>query len=162
MNNNQHCWPITREEYQTHMDETYDNPVQMTFNGFPVIVEYSNSRNQVFIIVSDEIENWHSQHKSYYVCSGDSAPINAFIHIFHKDPSLIYNNKKYTIEFLHTGEIDDVKNDFLYTPWRTVNSRWEAIQLDLWTGDSSDEQIREAEGIRSERLRHSGIEFIES
>ncbi len=142
---------ITNVEFISYINDCDDNIVQMTFNGYPICVDYSSSRGVAIISVSNEVGNWDLLDR-YYICRDTSAPIHALSFIFRKDPSVIYNNKKYSIDFVYSGDKEDVKNNLLHTPWNIINSRWQAVQLNLWTVDSSDEQIREAERICSERL----------
>lgn len=134
-------------------DEYDENIVQMTFNGYPVDINYSSSLGSVILSVYRDIEGWHDNTGiRYYKCSSDSAPIHAFMRIFGRDPSLIYSGRKYTIGMVYRGDKDDVKNNFLSTKWRDIATRWEAIQLDIWPADAIDEAMELARVRREENL----------
>jgi hypothetical protein len=147
-------WGCDLVTYDSIQWNEYDhNIVQMTFNGYPVNIDYSSSTRFAILSVHREIEGWQDNSGiRYYKCSGESAPINAFMRIFGRDPSVIYSGKKYTIEMVYRGDKDDVKNNFFSTKWRDIAMRWEALQLDVWTADACDEDMELAKRMREENL----------
>lgn len=149
-------WNCEEVTYDSIPWDEYDkNIVQMTFNGYPVNIEYSSSNSSVMLYVHRDIEGWYDTSGiRYYKCSSDSAPIHAFVHIFGRDPSMIYSGKKYTIGMVYRGDKDDVKNNFLSTKWRDIATRWEAISMDIWTADAIDEDMELARVRREENLSY--------
>ncbi len=152
-------WNCEQITYDSIPWDEYDkNIVQMTFNGYPVNIEYSSSNRSVILYVYRDIEGWHDTSGiRYYKCSDESAPIHAFVHIFGRDPSMIYSGKKYTIEMVYRGDKDDVKNNFFSTKWKDIATRWKAVSMDIWTADAIDEAMELARVRREENLIRMNI-----
>jgi hypothetical protein len=148
MSDIQMCVPVTYDEID--WAENDKNIVQMTFNGYPVNIEYSTLHRNAVITVYSEIEGWgNTEGCRYYKSNGDYAPIHALATIFNKGIPVICSNKKFSIAMVYRGYIDDVKNNFFSTSWDEIATRWEAISLDLWTLDASDEDMLMSHVIRS-------------